>query len=153
MHRGADAVAEQSADSWHGLAQPCLQRRLAEQPEKHASAGNRTRVTSMATMYSTTRPLMLMFSVICGFAYSAFTLSSAQPGPSPCTHLLSKPCLQNLQGLAGARGCSKLLQGLAGCQGVAAGCCKVWLGAEGCRRLLQSLARCQGLQQAVARSH
>ena len=28
-------------------------------PQKHASAGNRTRVTSMATMYSTTRPLML----------------------------------------------------------------------------------------------
>ena len=27
---------------------------------KSASAGNRTRVTSMATMYSTTRPLMLM---------------------------------------------------------------------------------------------
>ena len=26
---------------------------------KHASAGNRTRATSMATMYSTTRPLML----------------------------------------------------------------------------------------------
>ena len=26
----------------------------------HASAGNRTRVTSMATMYSTTRPLMLL---------------------------------------------------------------------------------------------
>ena len=29
--------------------------------EEHASAGNRTRVTSMATMYSTTRPLMLTF--------------------------------------------------------------------------------------------
>ena len=28
--------------------------------QKCASAGNRTRVTSMATMYSTTRPLMLM---------------------------------------------------------------------------------------------
>ena len=27
---------------------------------KNASAGNRTRVTSMATMYSTTRPLMLL---------------------------------------------------------------------------------------------
>ena len=27
-----------------------------------ASAGNRTRVTSMATMYSTTRPLMLLMS-------------------------------------------------------------------------------------------
>ena len=26
----------------------------------HASAGNRTRVTSMATMYSTTKPLMLL---------------------------------------------------------------------------------------------
>ena len=26
--------------------------------ERHASAGNRTRVTSMATMYSATRPLM-----------------------------------------------------------------------------------------------
>ena len=29
----------------------------------HASAGNRTRVTSMATMYSTTRPLMLLVLV------------------------------------------------------------------------------------------
>ena len=29
---------------------------------KYASAGNRTRVTSMATMYSTTRPLMLLVS-------------------------------------------------------------------------------------------
>ena len=27
---------------------------------EHASAGNRARVTSMATMYSTTRPLMLL---------------------------------------------------------------------------------------------
>ena len=31
----------------------------AKTKSKHASAGNRTRVTSMATMYSTTRPLML----------------------------------------------------------------------------------------------
>ena len=29
----------------------------------YASAGNRTRVTSMATMYSTTRPLMLLMSL------------------------------------------------------------------------------------------
>ena len=31
--------------------------------EKNASAGNRTRVTSMATMYSTTKPLMLVNQV------------------------------------------------------------------------------------------
>ena len=31
--------------------------------EWHASAGNRARVTSMATMYSTTRPLMLLVLV------------------------------------------------------------------------------------------
>ena len=31
--------------------------------DMHASAGNRTRVTSMATMYSTTRPLMLLVLV------------------------------------------------------------------------------------------
>ena len=30
--------------------------------KKSASAGNRTRVTSMATTYSTTKPLMLLFS-------------------------------------------------------------------------------------------
>ena len=30
----------------------------AEEAHHNASAGNRTRVTSMATMYSTTRPLM-----------------------------------------------------------------------------------------------
>ena len=30
----------------------------AKPHEENASAGNRTRVTSMATMYSTTRPLM-----------------------------------------------------------------------------------------------
>ena len=29
---------------------------------QNASAGNRTRVTSMATMYSTTRPLMLLIA-------------------------------------------------------------------------------------------
>ena len=32
--------------------------------QKCASAGNRTRVTSMATMYSTTRPLMLLRTVV-----------------------------------------------------------------------------------------
>ena len=32
----------------------------------HASAGNRTRVTSMATMYSTTRPLMLLANARAG---------------------------------------------------------------------------------------
>ena len=31
-------------------------------PGENASAGNRARVTSMATMYSTTRPLMLLQS-------------------------------------------------------------------------------------------
>ena len=32
---------------------------LSRDQNANASAGNRTRVTSMATMYSTTRPLML----------------------------------------------------------------------------------------------
>jgi hypothetical protein len=32
---------------------------------KNASVGNRTRVTSMATMYSTTRPLMLLRTAAC----------------------------------------------------------------------------------------
>ena len=44
----------------------CLVRPTLRPPQmrhnKSASAGNRTRVTSMATMYSTTRPLMLMES-------------------------------------------------------------------------------------------
>ena len=35
---------------------------MAKHTQKGASAGNRTRVTSMATMYSTTRPLMLTHS-------------------------------------------------------------------------------------------
>ena len=37
-----------------------MEGREGEVETKCASAGNRTRVTSMATMYSTTRPLMLM---------------------------------------------------------------------------------------------
>ena len=94
VRHGPEALAEQLADNWHGLAQPCLQGRLAAHAEKHASAGNRTRVTSMATMYSTTRPLMLMLSVICALPCRAFSLPSAQPGPNKCTRALSKPCVR-----------------------------------------------------------
>ena len=39
-----------------------MEGREGEVETKCASAGNRTRVTSMATMYSTTRPLMLLVS-------------------------------------------------------------------------------------------
>ena len=34
--------------------------KVEEQHVNHASAGNRARATSMATMYSTARPLMLL---------------------------------------------------------------------------------------------
>ena len=37
----------------------CVGRERPTVERENASAGNRTRVTSMATMYSTTRPLML----------------------------------------------------------------------------------------------
>ena len=47
-----------------------------------ASAGNRTRVTSMATMYSTTRPLMLMLK----FAPRAL--------PAASVRLFLRVCLQ-----------------------------------------------------------
>ena len=45
-------------------------------PMCNASAGNRTRVTSMATMYSTTRPLMLLTNIVrllrcCAIHYAA----------------------------------------------------------------------------------
>ena len=40
-----------------------MEGREGEVETKCASAGNRTRVTSMATMYSTTRPLMLLVSL------------------------------------------------------------------------------------------
>ena len=103
VRHGSEALAEQLADNWHVLAQPCLQGKLAEQAEKHASAGNRTRVTSMATMYSTTRPLMLMLSVISALPCRAFSLPSAQPGPSKCPRVLSKPCVRaSLRGRAHA---------------------------------------------------
>ena len=39
-------------------------RHTGERKCKNASAGNRTRVTSMATMYSTTRPLMQLLQVL-----------------------------------------------------------------------------------------
>jgi hypothetical protein len=39
--------------------------KASEAQDKSASAGNRTRVTSMATMYSTTRPLMLLVALTC----------------------------------------------------------------------------------------
>ena len=42
------------------ICQPCAH--TCSKQAKNASAGNRTRVTSMATMYSTTRPLMLMLA-------------------------------------------------------------------------------------------
>ena len=47
-----------SAVSCAALSVSC--RGWAEGQKSYASAGNRTRVTSMATMYSTTRPLMLV---------------------------------------------------------------------------------------------
>ena len=40
----------------------CILDRMLSRKQKIASAGNRARVTSMATMYSTTRPLMLMIN-------------------------------------------------------------------------------------------
>ena len=56
-----------AAPSWCLFAWPGCSRvhwhlslRPASDVIMHASAGNRTRVTSMATMYSTTRPLMLL---------------------------------------------------------------------------------------------
>ena len=50
---------ELSIHSVHFLSLKELQRN-SNVNESNASAGNRTRVTSMATMYSTTRPLMLL---------------------------------------------------------------------------------------------
>ena len=44
----------------HGMPRMSLPRHTHSCDTKSASAGNRTRVTSMATMYSTTRPLMLL---------------------------------------------------------------------------------------------
>ena len=44
------------------IAKPYWRKEHAHRRTKSASAGNRTRVTSMATMYSTTRPLMLLSS-------------------------------------------------------------------------------------------
>ncbi len=42
---------------------------LLQGSSENASAGNRTRVTSMATMYSTTRPLMLLSSALVAAAF------------------------------------------------------------------------------------
>ena len=41
---------------------------------KNASAGNRTRVTSMATMYSTTKPLMR--ATVVGFVFTKKVLAA-----------------------------------------------------------------------------
>ena len=51
-----DEATTQTAVRRNGLKEPHTPMNCQE--ERHASAGNRTRVISMATMYSTTRPLM-----------------------------------------------------------------------------------------------
>ena len=59
----------------------------ADTRRRGASAGNRTRVTSMATMYSTTRPLMLMHrgkpESRRGLFQSWTRLSTGEPGEPP----------------------------------------------------------------------
>ena len=52
-----------------------------------ASAGNRTRVTSMATMYSTTRPLMLLHVF---WHALVFTKPLLRLTCLPCTHAVRK---------------------------------------------------------------
>ena len=58
--------------------------------EWHASAGNRARVTSMATMYSTTRPLMLLgeLSTPCSSSLAERTLLQSM---SPSTQARMSP--------------------------------------------------------------
>jgi hypothetical protein len=58
-----------------------------------ASAGNRTRVTSMATMYSTTRPLMLLRFV---FVASLFRGDRALGGAAWSTALRKSSMLREL---------------------------------------------------------
>jgi hypothetical protein len=58
------APANSTAICDPALAGPSIPTSLQLQNTQNASAGNRTRVTSMATMYSTTRPLMPMSSRI-----------------------------------------------------------------------------------------
>ena len=57
---------------------------------KNASAGNRTRVTSMATMYSATRPLMLL----CVFKEHWILNYALGWGP----HMCGKPVIRNAGG-------------------------------------------------------
>ena len=51
-----------------------------------ASAGNRTRVTSMATMYSTTRPLMLMLIQMPVAHLHDLQIAIASARARMCTH-------------------------------------------------------------------
>ena len=53
--------------------------------EKYAPAGNRTRVTSMATMYSTTEPLALLYLAIFEFyvsVYYCFNIQDSRYSPN-----------------------------------------------------------------------
>ena len=60
---GRHAPGTDTADKpWSGSAHDPLWNKKGKL-HAHASAGNRTRVTSMATMYSATRPLMLLLEM------------------------------------------------------------------------------------------
>ena len=52
----------------------------------HASAGNRTRVTSMATMYSSTRPLVWIHHWRSSVCCRVLTDTMHQPGIEPGSH-------------------------------------------------------------------
>ena len=90
--RVADGFSRQTVDQLLHR-QWCCRKRVFLKPffcSKNASAGNRTRVTSMATMYSTTRPLM---QVTIGF--NSYYFNSMAYFPSGrATHHKCKVCVK-----------------------------------------------------------
>ena len=86
----------------------------------NASAGNRTRVTSMATMYSTTRPLMPLHSVAeRAISKGLFVVLSPQCTSALKDSLINSDALDPMPRLLVQIRYSHALQA---CLGVLAGC-------------------------------
>ena len=74
-----------------------------ERRQECASAGNRTRVTSMATMYSTTRPLMLVLVRIARFRLA----TASETGCRTTRHADSKSMIKHSAPVAILSGASR----------------------------------------------
>ena len=82
-----------------------MEGREGEVETKCASAGNRTRVTSMATMYSTTRPLMLVLVRIARF----WLATASETGCRTTRHADSKSMIKHSAPVAVLSGMSRFL--------------------------------------------